>query len=42
MRPGGPELVLGGTAEGSSDTAVALLIRRTVGINLKVIGGYLS
>src|SRR4029079_13555879 len=40
MQPGGPELLLGGTAEGSSDTAVAQLIRRTVGLNMKVIGGY--
>jgi tripartite-type tricarboxylate transporter receptor subunit TctC len=40
MKPGGPELLLGGTAEGSSDTAVANLIRRTVGVNMKIIGGY--
>ena len=39
-RPGGHEILMGGTAEGSSDRDVALLIKRTVGVNLKVIPGY--
>ena len=39
-RPGGPELLLGGTAEGSTDTDIAFLIRDTAGLNLKVIAGY--
>lgn len=39
-RPGGPDLALGGTAEGSTDTDIALLVREAVGVNLKVIAGY--
>ena len=39
-RPGGPELLIGGTAEGSTDTDIAMLIKNTVGVNLKVIPGY--
>jgi tripartite-type tricarboxylate transporter receptor subunit TctC len=39
-RPGGPEIVIGGTADGSTDTDIALLIRQTVGINLRVVRGY--
>ncbi len=39
-RPGGPELAIGGTADGSSDTDIALLIRQTIGLNLRVVRGY--
>jgi tripartite-type tricarboxylate transporter receptor subunit TctC len=39
-RPGGPEIVIGGTADGSTDTDVAMLIKQTVGINLRVVRGY--
>jgi tripartite-type tricarboxylate transporter receptor subunit TctC len=39
-RPGGPELVLGGTAEGASGNDIALLIRDAVGVNLRLIAGY--
>ena len=39
-RPGGPEIVIGGTAEGSTDTDIARLIQQTVGINLRVVRGY--
>ena len=38
--PGGPVLLLGGTAEGSTDTDVAVLMRTTIGLNVKVITGY--
>ena len=38
--PGGPELLIGGTAEGSSDVDIAMLMKKAVGINLKVIPGY--
>jgi tripartite-type tricarboxylate transporter receptor subunit TctC len=39
-KPGGEALVLGGTAEGSTDTDVAVLMRMTIGLNAKVITGY--
>ena len=39
-RPGGPDIVIGGTSDGSTDTDVALLIKQTVGINLRVVRGY--
>ncbi len=39
-REGGHEILMGGTAEGSSDRDIALLIKQTVGVNLKVIPGY--
>ncbi len=39
-RPGGEPLLLGGTAEGSTDTDVAVLMRMTIGLNAKVITGY--
>ena len=38
--PGGPPLVLGGTAEGSTDTDIAVLMQRAAGLNIKVVGGY--
>ena len=37
---GGPEIVIGGTADGSSDTDIALLIKEAVGVNLRVVRGY--
>jgi tripartite-type tricarboxylate transporter receptor subunit TctC len=39
-RHGGPEIVIGGTADGSTDTDIALLIKQAVGINLRVVRGY--
>jgi tripartite-type tricarboxylate transporter receptor subunit TctC len=39
-RPGGPEILLGGTADGSTDVDIAMLVKQTVGINLRVIPGY--
>jgi tripartite-type tricarboxylate transporter receptor subunit TctC len=39
-RPGGPEIVVGGTSDGSTDTDIALLVKQTVGINLRVVRGY--
>jgi tripartite-type tricarboxylate transporter receptor subunit TctC len=38
--PGGPPLVLAGTAEGASGNDVALLLRDTIGLNAKMITGY--
>jgi tripartite-type tricarboxylate transporter receptor subunit TctC len=38
--PGGPPLLLGGTTDGASDTAIALLMHLTVGLNVKIIDGY--
>jgi len=39
-RPGGPPLVLGGTAEGASGNDVAAVLRDALGLNLKMIAGY--
>ncbi len=39
-RPGGPEIILGGTSEGSTDTDVAALMKKTIGLNLRVVAGY--
>jgi tripartite-type tricarboxylate transporter receptor subunit TctC len=39
-RPGGPPIVLGGTAEGTSGSDIPLVLRETLGINLKLITGY--
>jgi tripartite-type tricarboxylate transporter receptor subunit TctC len=39
-RPGGPDILLGGSSEGSTDTDIAVLIRNAAGVRLKVIGGY--
>lgn len=39
-RPGARQILLGGTADGSTDTDIALLVKQTVGINLRVIPGY--
>jgi tripartite-type tricarboxylate transporter receptor subunit TctC len=38
--PGGPALVLAGTAEGASGNDVAILLRDTIGLNIKIITGY--
>jgi len=39
-RPGGPPLVLGGTAEGSSGNDVAAVLRDALGLNIKQVLGY--
>ena len=39
-RPGGPELVMGGTAPGASSSDVPKILRDTLGLNLKLILGY--
>jgi len=39
-RPGGPQLVLGGTAEGATGNDVPILLRDTLGLNIKLITGY--
>ncbi len=39
-KPGGPTIVLAGTAEGATGNDVAVLMRDTIGLNAKVITGY--
>ena len=39
-RPGGPTLVLGGSGEGASGNDVPMILRDTIGLNVKVVGGY--
>jgi tripartite-type tricarboxylate transporter receptor subunit TctC len=39
-RAGGPPIILGSTAEGTSSDAMAVLLREWLGFNLKVIPGY--
>ena len=39
-KPGGPTLVLAGTAEGATGNDVAVLMRDTIGLNVKIITGY--
>jgi tripartite-type tricarboxylate transporter receptor subunit TctC len=39
-RPGGPPLILGGTAEGSTGNDVPILLRDALGLNIKLIAGY--
>ncbi len=39
-KPGGAAVVLAGTAEGATGNDVALLLRDTIGLNVKVITGY--
>jgi tripartite-type tricarboxylate transporter receptor subunit TctC len=39
-RPGGPPMVLGGTAEGSTSDDVPVLLRDLLGIHIKLIAGY--
>jgi tripartite-type tricarboxylate transporter receptor subunit TctC len=39
-RPGGPSIVLGGTAEGATGNDVGVVIRDALAMNIKVISGY--
>jgi tripartite-type tricarboxylate transporter receptor subunit TctC len=39
-RPGGPPLVLAGSAEGAPGSDVPMILRDTIGLNAKVVGGY--
>jgi len=39
-RPGGPTLVLAGSAEGAPGSDVPAILRDTIGLNAKVVGGY--
>jgi tripartite-type tricarboxylate transporter receptor subunit TctC len=39
-RPGGPAIILGSTAEGTSSDAMGILLREWLGFNVKVIPGY--
>jgi tripartite-type tricarboxylate transporter receptor subunit TctC len=39
-RAGGPPLVLGSTAEGTSGNDVPTLLRNTLGLNIKLVAGY--
>lgn len=39
-KPGGPVLVLGGTAEGSTGTDVPKILAETIGLNVRQITGY--
>lgn len=40
MKPGAPEIVLGGTGEGSTGNDVAILMRDVLGLNIRLIAGY--
>lgn len=40
MKPGGPQIVLGGTGEGSTGNDTAILLRDALGLNIKLISGY--
>lgn len=39
-RPGGPPLVLGGTAEGATGNDISTVLREALGLNIKIIVGY--
>jgi tripartite-type tricarboxylate transporter receptor subunit TctC len=39
-RPGGPPLVLGGTAEGATGNDISTVLRDALGLNIKIIVGY--
>jgi tripartite-type tricarboxylate transporter receptor subunit TctC len=39
-RPGGPPIVLGGTAEGTTGSDVPLVLRDALGVNIKLVTGY--
>jgi tripartite-type tricarboxylate transporter receptor subunit TctC len=39
-RPGGPPMVLGGTAEGSTSDDIPILLRDLLGLHIKLIAGY--
>jgi hypothetical protein len=40
LKKDGPQLILGGLAEGSFETDVATLMRKTIGLNFKMVTGY--
>jgi tripartite-type tricarboxylate transporter receptor subunit TctC len=40
LRPGGPKLIVGVTADGATDKDVAVLFRDVLGFNFKIIPGY--
>jgi tripartite-type tricarboxylate transporter receptor subunit TctC len=40
LRPGGPVLVMGGTAEGGSSSDVPKILHDTLGLNMKLVVGY--
>ena len=40
VKPGGPEVIIGGTSEGATGNDVALLVRDAVGARIKLIHGY--
>ena len=40
LKPGEQKLVIGGTAEGGTSNDIALLLRDTLGLNLRLINGY--
>lgn len=40
IKPGGPELIVGGTSEGATGNDIALLMRDTTGARIKLIHGY--
>ncbi len=40
IRPGGPEVILGGTSEGATGNDVSLLMRDALGARIKLIHGY--
>ena len=40
LRPGGPRLMLGGTADGGSSSDVPKILRDTLGLNVTLITGY--
>src|SRR5215510_5862121 len=39
-RPGGPPLILGGTAEGSTGNDVPIILRDALGLNIRLVSGY--
>jgi tripartite-type tricarboxylate transporter receptor subunit TctC len=39
-RPGGPPIVLGGTAEGTTGSDIPLVLRDALGLNIKLVTGY--
>lgn len=39
-KPGGPALVISGTAEGATGNDIAILMRDTIGLNVSIITGY--
>jgi len=41
-RPGGPPIVLGGTAEGTTGSDIPLVLRDALGINIKLVTGILT